>query len=99
MGQGRLRNAWEQRWLRAVRSSATRHRNLLVLSPWAFFPANNADPAYTNLLPLLSHADACDFRRKPSLSAWNSSEFNAFHSRAHAELRALHGDYVVAERL
>ena len=34
-----MRNGWRARWLDAVESSAVRHRNILVLSPWSLFPA------------------------------------------------------------
>jgi hypothetical protein len=99
MTDGPQRRSFEKRWLRAVRRSGTRHRNLLVLSPWSLFPAKNADPAYANLLPLLALADACLFRRKCSIGSWNVNDFNKFLGRACAALRTVHADYVVAERL
>lgn len=92
------RAEWQQRWLCAVRRSATRHRNLLAMSPYAVFPRGSADLRYTDLLPLLRHADVCAIDERPPLTRWNAEDFGAFHARVRAIHAALCTDYVVAEQ-
>ncbi len=89
---------WEQRWLQAVRQSATRHRNLIAISPYALFPGAAPDFRYANLLPLLAHADACAIDGTPALHHWNIDKFIAFHTRLGAILARLCTGYVVAEQ-
>jgi len=96
---GHVREAWERRWSRAIERSAMRHRNLIVMSPWSVFPHNCTNYRYANLLPLLRHADACEFRRRNSLARWNIKEFRRFHHRAWAVRRRIESATVVAERL
>jgi hypothetical protein len=91
------KQAWERRWLHAVRQSAIRHRNLLVMSPWSLFPGRYADFRYLDLLPLLAAADACEFQRNCSLAHWNVNKFRAFHERACAVQRRATADCIVAE--
>lgn len=91
------KQAWERRWLRAVRQSAIRHRNLLVMSPWSLFPGRYADFRYLDLLPLLAAADACEFQRECSVAHWNVNKFISFHRRAWAVQRRVIADCVVAE--
>ena len=90
---------WEMRWLRAVERSATGHRNLLVLSPWALFPRGSADLRWMDLLPLLRMADGCVFRDRPDITQWNINEFKHFHRRTWALMRQIEADALVAERL
>jgi hypothetical protein len=90
--------AWESRWLEAVRRSATRHRNLLALSPHAFFPGGVADYRYTNLLPLLSRADVCASSAAAPLQGWNINKFTSFHVHLGAIMAGLSTGYVVAEQ-
>lgn len=97
--QDDLQLAWQKRWIDAVRRSALRHRNLLVMSPWSLFPAASADFRYLNLLPLLTLADAHEFRRDLSIASWNYNKFNNFYMRCWAGLSAGESNYVVAERL
>lgn len=89
---------WRERWLRAVRRSATRHRNLIAMSPYAMFPRGSADLHYADLLPLMRYADVCALDRQPPLTRWNAADFNAFHARVRAIHAALCTDYVVAEQ-
>lgn len=100
---GIARTAWERRWLQAIERSAVRHRNLLVMSPWALFPTADtnavADLRYMNFLPLLRHADACWFHRELSLDSWGLNEFKCFHQRAVAVMRSIQADRCVAEQL
>ncbi len=93
------REDWEQRWLRAIGKFATRHRNLIVMSPWSMFPRGNADYRYTNLLPLLAYADTCEFRRPPRLDKWSLRDFTNFHRRVWAVRRRNESSMAVAERL
>ncbi len=90
--------AWQQRWLHAVRLSATRHRNLLAVSPWSVFPADDADFRYADLLPLIEHADCCAIDGLPPLGNWSMNRFIAFHARIRAILHRLCTAYVVAEQ-
>ena len=75
--------AWSARWQQALEEQAVRHRNLLVLSPYSVLPRNAAmSPAFTDLLPVLAHADAVSFSDVPDLSMWSPGEFSGFHKRA-----------------
>ncbi|MBT8078400.1 MAG: hypothetical protein KJO31_07465 [Gammaproteobacteria bacterium] len=79
------RSAWQSRWTDALREHAVRHRNLLVLSPYSVLPAKAGQvPGFTDLLPVLHHADALSFARPPRFSGWNINEFSMFHRRAWA---------------
>lgn len=85
---GAARQNWRDRWQDALAHTAVRHRNLLVLSPYALLPHNGAtDPEFTDLLPLLAYADALSFADRPSFAGWCLDEFRAFHLRAAAVLR------------
>ena len=85
---GGVREDWRRRWREAVQATRVRHRNLLVLSPWSLFPTDEeADYRYSELLPLLRHADACAFDRHLSIAHWSLDEFKHFHQRARAVLQ------------
>ena len=85
---GGVREDWQRRWREAVRATRVRHRNLLVMSPWSLFPTDEtADYRYSDLLPLLRHADACAFDRTQSIAHWTLGEFKRFHQRARAVLQ------------
>lgn len=94
---GALRDTWEIRWRQLVDSAAIAHRNLLVMSPWSLFPDDSPEPGYAGLLPLLRHADACTFDRRPRIDAWNLEQFVDFHRRAWAFYRQSGERPVVAE--
>ena len=86
--RGNIRDDWQRRWRESVAATQVRHRNLLVLSPWSLFPSGEAaDYRYSELLPILRHADACAFRRTVSIEHWNLIEFKRFHQRAMAVLQ------------
>ena len=98
--RGALRNGWRSRWLDAVDAQATRHRNLIAMSPWCVFPRDRpVDYRYADLLPLLSFADAGVFPSPPDLSHWNRNKFMDFHRRAWAVLQQRGGGYQIAEGL
>ena len=85
---GGVREDWRRCWRQAVQASLVRHRNLLVISPWALFPAGTAaDFRYAELLPLLRHADTCAVNKTVSIAHWNPKEFKCFHRRAWAVLQ------------
>jgi hypothetical protein len=76
---------WSHRWGQTLQNEAVRHRNLLVLSPYSVLPrAGICSPAFTDLLPVLAHADAIGFTNPPPLANWNVNEFSRFHRRAWA---------------
>lgn len=93
------REDWEARWLRAIGKFAARHRNLIVMSPWSIFPNGDADYRFANLLPLLAHADTCEFRRAFNLDKWSLRDFTNFHRRVWAVRRRNESSMAVAERL
>jgi hypothetical protein len=96
---GQVRNGWRARWLAAVESSAVRHRNILVLSPWSLFPANQlADYRFADLLPVLRFADPCSLYESPGLGSWSVDKFKAFHRRAWAVLQQRDIAHQIAER-
>ena len=82
------RQTWQRRWRHAVASSAVRHRNLLVMSPYSVLPDDGlSDTRYTDLLPVLFHADAYAFDSPPSFDGWTVTDFRNFHQRAWAVMQ------------
>jgi hypothetical protein len=80
-------NDWSSRWHQVLQSEAVRHRNLLVLSPYSVLPGGrNCPVGFTDLLPVLAHADAIGFCSAPALANWNLGEFSNFHRRAWAAI-------------
>lgn len=78
----------QARWQRALEDGATRHRNLLAMSPWDVFPRDaGADFRFADLLPLIRLADTVCFRRDVDIAHWNINEFKSFHERLGAILR------------
>jgi hypothetical protein len=96
---GDLRDGWSRCWRDAAAACATRHRNLVVMSPWSIFPSGApADLRYADLLPLLRYADACAFPEPPRIAAWNVNEFRGFHQRVWAVLGQRDTAHSIAER-
>jgi hypothetical protein len=92
--------AWRHRWQQALQFTATRHRNLLSISPWAVFPAGQpAAFRYADLLPVLACADSCSFRGRPRLRHWNVNEFKYFHQRTWAILEQKDAQQMIAEQV
>jgi hypothetical protein len=90
---------WSARWHEAVERTAVRHRNLLVMSPYAVLPGIGVDcAAYTDLLPLIDCADAHSFAMPAPLQSWNFKDFYRFHRRARAVLEQRNGPSIVATR-
>lgn len=91
---------WKERWQKALRLSAMRHRNLLAMSPWSLFPSSGpADSRYSDLLPLLQYADVCSFPPPPCLQDWNINEFKHFHHRISAVLERKDARQLIAEQV
>ncbi len=98
MPDKRLREGWQRRWRQALNSNAQRHRNLLVMSPWALFPKGQAaSHRYANLAPLLRYADACAISERPDASGWTCSEFVNFHRQVAAVLQQRTTQHQIAE--
>lgn len=97
LGNKSHRLDWQRRWRLALASSAVRHRNLVVMSPYSVLPGKGrAAAAYTDLLPVLRHADAYAFADRPPLDGWNVKEFRGFHTRAWAVMQRRYGRSLVA---
>ena len=91
------RQNWQRRWHLAVASSAVRHRNLLVMSPYSVLPEGGDDmAAYADLLPVLAHADAFAFDGQPALHGWNIGHFRKFHTRAWAVMQKQNARSLIA---
>jgi len=91
------RQNWQRRWHLALASSAVRHRNLLVMSPYSVLPEGSEDTAgFTDLLPILAHADAFAFAGQPPLDSWNIGQFKRFHTRAWAVMQQRNGRSLIA---
>ena len=95
---GAVRDAWHQRWTEMLATAGVRHRNLLVISPWAVFPTGErADFRYADLLPVLRYADACMLSGAPDLGRWTVNQFREFHCRANAALQQRESRHQIAE--
>ena len=91
------RQNWQRRWHLAVASSAVRHRNLLVMSPYSVLPEHCDDTfGYNDLLPVLAHADAYAFACQPPLDTWNIRDFRKFHMRAWAVMQQQNARSLIA---
>jgi hypothetical protein len=85
---GPTRDNWQRHWQSAVRTSALRHRNMLVLSPYSVFPENAVNEgAFADLLPVISHADAWCFSTTRSFCSWTIADYRRFHQRAWAVIQ------------
>lgn len=88
---------WARRWRQAVDNVQVRHRNLLLMSPWCLFPRRlSADVAYTDLLPLLAHADALGFAGAPDLGHWQAVDRRRICQRLRAQVDRLNATSFIA---
>ena len=95
--QGKSREAWQSVWRSALSKSAVRHRNLVVISPYAVLPREApARPGYADLLPLIGHADAWRFGNPHSFDGFRISAFRRFHARARAIIQGSNANAFVA---
>lgn len=91
---------WSARWQAAVERHAVRHRNLLVMSPYAVLPRDTRDcAAFADLLPVIGVADAHVFANPPCLRSWNALNFKNFHLRARAIIQRNSEASVIATRV
>jgi hypothetical protein len=87
--EGQQQARWRQHFEAARRRAAVRHRNLLAMSPYSVLRSQSAcDPAYADLLPLLTFADAWAFSGGHRFEGWNLSQFKDFHRRARAIIQS-----------
>ena len=94
---GSSREAWQSVWRDALSKSAVRHRNLVVISPYAVLPREaSARPGYTDLLPLIGHADAWSFGNPHRFEGWGLQAFRRFHGRARAIIQGSDANSFVA---
>ncbi len=97
---GRYSDELMARWRSALETSATRHRNLLMMSPWDVFPRGQAaDLRYMNLLPLLRCANSLFFQRDVDIGHWNVNEFRGFYERVSAILTQGDGTGLIAKQV
>ena len=93
----RRRRHWQARWQSALATSAVRHRNLLVLSPYAMLPAEARRASdYLDLLPAIEQADAFCFAAPPAGCFGSLEDYVRFHRRAWAVMRRRHAASLVA---
>lgn len=94
---GPKRDDWSRRWRTALSKCAVRHRNLVVMSPYSVLPTDGAcAPEFTDLLPLIAHADAWSFADMPACDGWDATQFRQFHRRAWAIIQGSHAASFVA---
>ena len=94
---GPQRESWCRHWDEAVRQSAVRHRNLLVISPYAVIPTEGTSTAaYSDLLPVIGLADAWNFSAPPDFAGWDAVQYRHFHRRARAVIQGSHTASFVA---
>ena len=82
------RENWRRRWQVALEKSAVRNRNMLVISPYSVLPSmTDSSAGYTDLLPVISYADAWGFADAPDFQGWNLNDYKTFHRRAWAVIQ------------
>ncbi|MEM9208784.1 MAG: hypothetical protein AAGA61_06030 [Pseudomonadota bacterium] len=91
------RRAWADRWFAAVKDAQVRHRNLLVLSPYALLPrGHGSHVAFADLLPVLAHADALSFSCPAGFRGWQAVDIKTFMGRMRAQIRRFNATAFVA---
>ena len=97
LSAGPARDDWQRHWKKALQTSALRHRNLLVMSPYSVLPANSDENIeFTDLMPVIGHADAWCFSATPGFAKWSLRDYQRFHRRAWAVVHAQNRGCVVA---
>lgn len=85
---GPARDTWQDCWNAAIRTSALRHRNLLVLSPHCVLPASDdQNTDFFDLLPVIGYADAWCFSTTARQRMWTLRDYQTFHRRAWAVIQ------------
>jgi len=91
------RDDWRRHWHAALEKSGVRHRNMLVLSPYSVLPAGvSSNDGYTDLLPVIAHADGWSFAGMPDFRDWSLKDYTAFHRRAWAVIQQPKTEPVIA---
>lgn len=94
---GPHRDSWSRHWNNALRRSAVRYRNLLVISPYSVVPDDAASTAgFADLLPVIGLADAWTFAEPADFRGWSVAQFRHFHCRARATIQRSHTASFVA---
>ena len=76
---------------------SVRHRNLLVLTADSLLPRRApAHPGFTDLLPLLAHADVVGISLKNLPGDWERLDLVSFHARLQAQISRLNATSFVA---
>ena len=95
---GPARDNWRSCWRTAVRTSALRHRNLLVLSPYSVLPDHiDHSVKFFDLLPVIRQADSWCFSTTASFAKWRMEDYQLFHRRAWAQIQAHNEGCAVAD--
>lgn len=88
---------WARRWNAAVKKVSVRHRNLLVLSPYALLPRiGRAHGDYADLMPVLGHADAVSFAAPRLALNWGRADYRYFYARLRSQVERLNATSFVA---
>ncbi|MDX1482177.1 MAG: hypothetical protein R3315_10895 [Woeseiaceae bacterium] len=88
---------WARRWNTAVSKVRVRHRNLLVLSPYAILPRGKAVAAeFADLMPVLAYADAVAFAAPPLPLRWRHADYRYFYARLRAQIERLNATSFIA---
>lgn len=94
---GAQRDSWQRQFDIAASKSAVRNRNLLLMSPYSVLPcAPTCRAAFSDLLPLIAHADAWSFARPPACAGWSVADYRNFHRRARAVIQGSQRPSLVA---
>lgn len=95
---GPARENWRRRWKSAVQTSALRHRNMLVLSPYSVLPGTaDYSVKFFDLLPVIRYADAWCFSTTANTDHWSIADYRRFHRRAWAVIQGHNEGCVVAD--
>ncbi len=91
------RQAWADRWHRAVQKAQVRHRNLLVLSPYTLLPRTGKSHGnFADLLPILAHADALRFSGPTRFRDWRAVDIKVFLDRLCAQVQRFNATAFIA---
>lgn len=91
------RDDWHRRWRQALSDGAVRSRNILAISPYSVLPVDCSNAAaFTDLLPVIAHADTWSFGSPAAFEGWTYNEFKNFHRRAWAVMQGRNAAALVA---
>lgn len=88
---------WARRWNAAVKMVCVRHRNLLVLSPYALLPrSGSVHGDFADLMPVLGYADAVSFAAPRLMLNWNVADYRYFYARLRSQVERLNATSFIA---